>query len=242
MTSRNRDYGTLSAHQKPTVGDIKMSAASLDHMGWLLCDGRLLNVNEFYFLFSIIEYSFGRVGVLFRLPYPAGRVPGTIGDGSGLTSRSLGDSIGDETHVLTIPEMPAHNHNGTTMSAVGHINISTNAGPDSSGTPGPAGEVPRGSFGLISDSSGEKVTTLAGDNLDITAGEPDLLRSPAKLLITDPGHQHAFTIPSQGLSQAHTIMQPTLFMGNTFIYSGKPNYGTYPYTTNLPYSSTTLIL
>ena len=38
MTSYTRNYFTLSAHQKPTVGDTKTSAANVDHLGWARCD------------------------------------------------------------------------------------------------------------------------------------------------------------------------------------------------------------
>lgn len=44
------------------------------------------------------------------LPRILGRVLGVAGSGSGLTPRGLGEFLGEETHVLTIPEMPSHNH------------------------------------------------------------------------------------------------------------------------------------
>ncbi|XDD52377.1 phage tail protein [Leptospira sp. WS92.C1] len=49
-----------------------------------------------------------------RLPLPnlAGRVSMGAGTGSGLTARSLGQSIGEENHLLSLPEIPPHNHGG----------------------------------------------------------------------------------------------------------------------------------
>lgn len=110
MTSLLRRYATFEAHQRPTVGDTKTSVVSVDHLGWLVCDGRSLNVSEWRLLFSIIGYQFGGSGATFRLPSPAGRVMGIAGSGSGLTPRAIGDVSGSETHTLTIDEMPAHNH------------------------------------------------------------------------------------------------------------------------------------
>lgn len=39
-----------------------------------------------------------------------GRALAAAGSGSGLTARSLGDIVGEETHLLTVDEMPAHTH------------------------------------------------------------------------------------------------------------------------------------
>lgn len=44
------------------------------------------------------------------LPAALGRALGLSGAGSGLTSRSLGEGVGAETHQLTEAEMPSHTH------------------------------------------------------------------------------------------------------------------------------------
>lgn len=44
------------------------------------------------------------------LPKALGRALAVAGAGSGLTSRALGQNLGEETHQLTIPEMPSHTH------------------------------------------------------------------------------------------------------------------------------------
>lgn len=41
----------------------------------------------------------------------AGRVPVGAGKGASLTERVVGQQGGEETHLLTVPEMPSHNHN-----------------------------------------------------------------------------------------------------------------------------------
>jgi microcystin-dependent protein len=47
------------------------------------------------------------------------------------------------------------------------------------------------------------------------------------------GHTHTFTTNSTGGGEAHNNMQPTLFIGNVFIFSGVPTAGSYPGTVGL---------
>ena len=98
------------------IGDYKYSSRSNDSHGWLVCDGRSLDSSEYAGLYSVIGTSFGGSGSSFKLPDFRGRVPGIIGSGSNLTARVLGTSVGEENHVLTIDEMPSHNHGGVTGS------------------------------------------------------------------------------------------------------------------------------
>ena len=199
MTSVLSVFDTLNAHQRPMVGDTKMSAVAIDHVGWLKCDGRLLNVSDYYFLWETIGYSFGGSGSQFYLPDPAGRVIGTIGT-SVENTWVMGDLSGEENHTLTIDEMPTHNHTGTTDLSGVHKHTAYN---------------------VVSgrDTKGIAVAGSADVDINVT----DNLTSAAGL------HAHTFTTANTGGSNAHNNMQPTLFMGNMFIYSGKPNDGKYPY-------------
>lgn len=195
MATWTREYVTYGSHQRPTVGDTKFSAVNKDHIGWLKCDGRALQVTDYYFLWQVIGYSFGsNTSNDFNLPNPAGRVPGVIGAGSGLTARSLGDTLGEETHVLTVAEMPTHSH-GVTDPGHTHTYLGVNSQSAASGGDNVAENSPR-------------PTETTGSN---TTG---------------------ISINNTGGSNAHNNMQPTLFMGNMFIYSGKLNYGTYPQSLN----------
>jgi microcystin-dependent protein len=65
------------------------------------------------------------------LPKMLGRALGAAGAGSGLTSRALGDTVGEETHTLTIAEMPSHGH---TVTDPGHSHALDNNNGDSSGS------------------------------------------------------------------------------------------------------------
>lgn len=75
--------------------------------GWLLCDGTAVSRATYAALFAVIGTKFG-VGdgsTTFNLPNLARRSP--IGPGSGW---AVGQQVGEETHTLTIAEMPAHTH------------------------------------------------------------------------------------------------------------------------------------
>lgn len=234
MTSVKRDFLTFTAHQKPTVGDTKISVVGIDHMGWLLCDGRLLNTKDWTFLFNVIGYQFGGSNAQFALPDPAGRVTGIAGAGTGLTPRSIGDSVGTEIHTLTIAEMPSHNH-GTDASdsVVGNnlTGLSTTKITVNSNTTGITTNTNAPITGLVT-----RTGNNTGTAFDSSPGELDLINA-TNLTLTDPGHTHTITDPAhqhsiatQGSDQPHNNVQPTLFVGNLFIYSGKVNYGNYPYT------------
>jgi microcystin-dependent protein len=188
------------------IGDVKYSLRSNDHLGWLICDGRSLSRETYSNLFSIIGTTYGsNSGTTFNLPDCRGRVLGGSGSGSGLTSRSAGTLLGTETHTMTVNQMPTHTHTGNTTSDGSHTHTSNAVG---------------NTLGLFTQNG---LNTQAG-GLDTTSGEPNLMQSPAALIIDSNGsHSHTFTTGSTGLSQAFNIMQPTAFIGYVFIFATHSN-------------------
>lgn len=153
----------------PEIGDIKMSIRSDAHAGWLKCDGSAISRSVYTDLFAVIGTNFG-VGngtTTFNLPDSRGRVLGSIGTGTGLTARTLGQTTGTETHTLTVSEIPSHTH----------------------------------SVDLIPDGT-QSIAAAGGGGL--TAA--DEVRT-------------TITSGSTGGGGAHNNMQPTLFIGNTFIFA-----------------------
>jgi microcystin-dependent protein len=247
MTSYCRTPLTFSAHQKATVGDTKFSAVTSDHMGWMKCDGRLVNITDFQFLFNVIGYSFGGSGTQFRLPNPAGRVPGAVGTGTDINNSTftalMGLSTGEYVHRLTIAEMPSHNHgvNGTDQSSynnstsIEYTNISTTEVSTTKITDGGH----RHGYTTYLDTNRGYVA--AGEDDGILANTQSLSTATSFANIQDPGHkhpiidkQHAHTLHHAGDDVPHNNVQPTLFMGNMFIFNGIVNYPSF--TTGYPYT------
>ena len=216
----------FTAHNvlRPTVGDSKMSFTDLDHCGWIKCDGRLVNVADFNNLFEVIGYVFGGSGSQFKLPDMRGRVPGAAGaglvlDDAGrtLSTRARGQYAGEEVHLLNRNEMPDHTHGSVTVSG-----NTDGSGFTGSSTTGITSNDNPPTSGLFTQSSGGNQSATG---LDDSPGEMNLANA-GDLVLTDPGHSHV--IGKTGGGAVHNNMQPTLFLGNAFIYTGLYNYGARP--------------
>lgn len=81
--------------------------------GWLNCDGSTPLIATFPALAALLGTTFGGNGsTTFGLPDFRGRAPVGIGTGTGggATAWTIGEQIGEETHLLSVGEMPAHTH------------------------------------------------------------------------------------------------------------------------------------
>lgn len=94
------------------IGSVLPYLGSTAPSNFLLCDGSsLLRAGTYANLFAAIGTTYGFVdGTHFNLPDLRGRSPIGAGTGPGLTTRASGASGGEESHQLTIAELPAHTH------------------------------------------------------------------------------------------------------------------------------------
>ena len=107
-------------------GIISMYGGVNSPTGYLFCDGSAVSRSVYSRLFSVIGTIYGNGdGVnTFNLPNLQGRVP--VGLRSAEPAfNALGNIGGTGAHTLSISEMPAHTHNGTTDAAGNAIESET---------------------------------------------------------------------------------------------------------------------
>lgn len=128
----------VSAGQGFTTGDLKITMKATADAGWVMCNdgtigpagsGATTRANAdcealYTLLWNNVSNSFAAVtggrgasaaadwaaGKTLALTKMLGRALAINGAGSGLTARSLGQTLGAETHTLAISEIPAHTH------------------------------------------------------------------------------------------------------------------------------------
>lgn len=150
--------------------------------GWHLCDGDGEYINEY--------------GDSTPIPDLRGRFILGAGQGQDLTERLLDASGGAETHIITMAQMPKHNHNTSdSIDASGNIDASgahTHTS-DASGAPG-----------LAVRSTGS--TSYSGSDFNSDA-IIDITAAPVALHINDAS-SHSHKIYSAGSGSAYNIMNP----------------------------------
>jgi microcystin-dependent protein len=91
---------------EPFLSEIRLMSFSFAPKGWALCNGQLLPINQNQALFSLLGTTFGGDGrVNFALPDLRARLPIHVGSG-----HTLGERGGEESHTLSIAELPEHVH------------------------------------------------------------------------------------------------------------------------------------
>ena len=93
-------------------GEIITMASSATPLGsWLECNGQAVSRSTYSVLFSAISttYGVGNGSTTFNVPDLRGRCGIGAGTGSGLTARTLGGTVGAETHTLSQAQTPNHN-------------------------------------------------------------------------------------------------------------------------------------
>lgn len=126
--------GTNFQMQSPPVtsisatptGSMMMYGGSTAPTNWLICNGSPFSRTTYSSLFAVISttYGAGDASTTFNVPDMRGRIPVGVGTGTGggasgtglpsggtaLTTYARGSWQGEETHVLSTAEMPAHVH------------------------------------------------------------------------------------------------------------------------------------
>jgi microcystin-dependent protein len=123
----------------PFLGELRIFPYNFAPKGWAMANGQLLPISQNTALFSLLGTTYGGNGTTtFALPNLQGSIP--IGAGSGYTQGQTG---GEQSHTLTVQEMPTHNHPlaGSSVTATTNTPVSNVLATGSGVTPygsGPA--------------------------------------------------------------------------------------------------------
>ena len=105
---------------EPYIAEIFMGGMNFAPRGYATCQGQILTIAQNTALFSLLGTTFGGNGqTTFALPDLRGRVPMGMGQGPGLTPRTLGEQSGAESVTLLTNQMPAHTHTLQAVSEAG---------------------------------------------------------------------------------------------------------------------------
>jgi len=95
---------------EPFLAEIRIVGFNFPPRGWAFCDGQILPINQNQSLYSLLGTTYGGDGrTSFALPDLRGRTPLHFGASNGV-NHPQGQKDGEETHALSVAEMPSHTH------------------------------------------------------------------------------------------------------------------------------------
>jgi microcystin-dependent protein len=105
----------------PYLGELRIFSFGFAPKGWALCNGQTLPINQNQAIFSLLGTTYGGDGVTtFKLPNLQGAIPFHFGNGF-----AYGQTGGEVSHTLIMPEMPTHTHPVTASSSAANLGVPT---------------------------------------------------------------------------------------------------------------------
>ncbi|WP_414575323.1 tail fiber protein [Anabaena sp. CCY 9402-a] len=197
--------------------------------GWLWCDGATYAISTYPALAAALGATFEVGGGNFRVPDKRGRTSVGAGAGTGLTARTVGQTFGNESHTLTVSEMPSHNHgvsdsghnHGVTenphthgLSDPGHLHsfYANTTDGNSADRDRTDGFMSKGGVAITGEDTGGKgmITTNASGNQMVGTSATGIAVQGAKSGLSVNASSTGITINSQGGGGAHNNIQPSI--------------------------------
>ncbi len=186
------------------IGTIQAFAFNFPPRDWALCNGQTLALSQYQTLFALIGVTYGGNGqTTFMLPNLQGRMPVGMGNGLGLTPRTIGEVSGTENVSATINNLPNHTHTLTGITASTTLQLA-NPASNPMNTPtatnsfiGTSGTGP-GSAAIYSDQIGASPVPLQGVTTTVS-GSVSATGNSMPMAIMNPFLAINFSIALQGL-------------------------------------------
>jgi microcystin-dependent protein len=138
---------------EPFMAEIKIISWNFAPKGWALCNGQLLPINQNQALFSLMGTMYGGNGqTTFALPNLQGRTPIHVGGGF-----TQGQAGGQQSHTVTLSEMPAHSHVLQASSTAGNVAF-------------PQGNLLARSLNEVYQARGQNLTTMSPGTVSNVGG------------------------------------------------------------------------
>ena len=174
------------------LGEIRIFPVAWAPQGWMLCDGRSLNIQQYVALSSLLGNTYGGNGTTtFNIPDLRGRV--MVGAGTNIKDYIQylrGAAGGAEKVTLTPAQIPPHNHNLQVLKEIGAVPNPTN-----------------------------NFFATAGVNTTVTVA-PNLYGAPSADAKTPMIPLNPATLSPGGAAAGHDNVQPSLVLNYCIAYIG----------------------
>ena len=159
------------------LGEIRLVGFNFAPVGWALCNGQLLSINDNDALYSLLGTTYGGDGqTTFAVPNFPSRVVIGMGQGPGQNNYVQGQTLGAESVTLTTQQMPVHQHalQGNVKAITGGAGQTSPAGALFSNQGGDAYTGTAGSSVLAADALTNVTVTPAGGSQPHSNLQPTL--------------------------------------------------------------------
>jgi microcystin-dependent protein len=188
------------------IGALHQYAALVSTESYLLCDGAVISRATYVRLFAVIgtTYGVGDGTTTFAIPDLRSRVP--IGRNNTFTLASTGGSL---TKTLSIGELPAHTHTGTTTSDGAHTHSITDPGHTHNQLNGK-------DDGNLSNMPGQ--APIGDSSINLVTGYPTSSSTTGISMASGGAHTHTFTTSSVGSGTSFSLMNPYISLSYIIRY------------------------